>query len=80
MANKAGVIFLFALLAVTFGAIVHLHAVPVMALPTGDISSPDIDAVTGEAVFLVGRQFAGFGVPAVTCPALDFSHFYMGYM
>ncbi len=35
---------------VAFGAIVHFHAVPGIALKAGDILTPDIAAVAGKPV------------------------------
>ena len=35
------------------GAVIHFHTVPGIALDAGDIFTPDIDAVPGDAIFLI---------------------------
>ena len=44
-----------ALSAVTFGAIIHFHAVPGVAFDTGYIPAPDINAITGDTVLFINR-------------------------
>jgi hypothetical protein len=35
------------------GAVIHFHAVPGIALDAGDVFTPDVSAVTGNAIFLI---------------------------
>ena len=46
MTDKAGVVFFVTLLRVTFGAVIHLHAIPGIEFIACDILAPDIDAVS----------------------------------
>jgi hypothetical protein len=54
-ASLIDVLFLVAL-----GTVVHLHAIPRISFPAGDISAPNVAAVTGDSVFLIDLQ--GFGL------------------
>ena len=59
MANKTpppqglNAVLIDALFSVALRAIIHFHAIPGVALETGDIFAPDIAAVTGNAVFFI---------------------------
>ena len=47
-ARLVDVIFLM-----TFGAVIHFHAIPRVAFDAGNIFTPDVDAVSADAVFAV---------------------------
>ena len=78
MAYKAGVILLLARCCVTIGTVIHLHAVPRIALIPRNISTPDVDTVTGQAVLLVLRHPFAFAVITVADLTLHISHFHVG--
>ena len=50
------------------GTIAHLHAVPRIFFAAGDVLSPDIPAVTCDAVLFIYREF--FDVTEVTVTGL----------
>ncbi len=80
MADKAGVVFCLSFLGMTIGTIIHLHAVPWVALIPRNISTPDVDTVTGQAVFLVLLHPFAFTMITVADLTLHLSHFHMGNM
>ena len=82
MAHKAGVILLLPMFGVTFGTVVHLHAVPRLFVPiqTGDALSPYVPTVAGQAIFLVHREGFILCKVSVTGFTPDLAHFHMGDM
>jgi len=80
MTDKAGVVLLNARLYMTIGTVIHLHAVPWIGLIPGNISTPDVDTVTGQAVFLVLWHPFAFSLITVADLALQISHFHVGNM
>jgi hypothetical protein len=80
MADKAGVVLLDARLCMTIGTVIHLHAVPWIALIPRNVSTPDVDTVTGQAIFLVLRHPFVFSLITVADLTLQISHFDVGNM
>jgi len=80
MADKTGVILFVTLLCMTFGTVIHLHAVPWVRFPSRYIFSPYIDAVSGYAVGPVFGQDFALAVVSVADPAFLFTHLHMGDM
>ena len=80
MTDKAGVVFFVTLLRVTFGAVIHLHAIPGIEFIACDILAPDIDAVSSQNIGPVCGQVFGFVMVSVAGPALHLTHSYMGDM
>jgi len=78
MTYKTGVVIFLSFLPVTLSAIVHLHPIPCFSLVSGNTSPPDIDTIPCEPVNLVDRWTLPLGKIAVTDPALNLSHRYMG--
>jgi hypothetical protein len=69
-----------AFIAVAFGTIIHFHAIPGVALDTGNSSAPNINAIPGDAIFFINRQAFRFADMPVTDHTVNFSHFHMGRM
>ena len=63
---------------VTLGTVVHFHAVPGMLFKAPDVFPPDITAVAGNPVFLIGSGFGGISDMPVTGNTVHPSHFGVG--
>lgn len=62
MTDKTGVVLRWRIFRVALRAVVHLHAIPGIDLISGDISSPDIDAIARHAIDLVRWEFLTFSM------------------
>ena len=80
VAHKAGIVLFEALLGMTLGTIIHLHAIPGIHLVTGDIPSPDVDAITTQPILFIYRQIFFLGPIPVAGFAVGIPHLDMGYM
>ncbi len=80
MADKAGIVLRNARFCVTIRTVIHLHAVPGVFLKPSDILPPYVDAIPGQAVLLINREFLACSMIPVTGPALDLSHYDVGDM
>ncbi len=78
VADKAGIVLLIARLCMTIGTVIHLHAVPGIALIPRNISTPDVDTVAGQAVLLVLWHPFALSVITVADLTLHISHFHVG--
>ena len=65
---------------VALGAIIHFHAIPAIVLKPTDTIAPNIAAVTGDSVFLVGFETVGSSDVAVTGDAIHLGTFNMSRM
>ena len=65
---------------VAFGAIIHFHAIPGIALDSANVMTPDIAAIAGDPVFLIRLQAFGFANVTVAGNAVHATFFNVGGM
>ena len=65
---------------VAFGAIIHFHAIPGIALKAGDVLAPDIPTVSGNAVGFILFQALRLSDRAMAGDAVHLTHFDVGHM
>jgi len=80
MTYKTGVVVFLSLLRMALSAIIHLHLIPCVSLVSGNVSPPDVDTISGQPVNLVDRWALPCSKIAVTDPAFNLGHRYMGNM
>lgn len=76
MTYKTRVVLFLPHLGVALGAVIHLHAIRrlFVSVNPGNAFTPDVDAVSCQAVFLIYRQLFIVGKVAVTGIAAKFPH------
>ena len=61
MTDKTGVVFFVTCFGMTFGTVIHFHAIGrlFIEIDTRDILSPYADGVTGDPILLICRDLLG---------------------
>ncbi len=77
VADEAGVVLFNTRLRMTIATVIHLHAVPWVTLISRDISTPYVDTIAGQEVFLVLWHSIASSVITMADLALQIPHLHV---